>query len=252
VGCGQRIALFMTGRQHAGENLADVLAQRAAELAAPIQMCDALSRNTSGELATIVASCIAHARRRYVEVASRFPEECRYVLETLGEVYRIDAEAKARGLTADERLCLHQAQSGPVMAELEQWMATQISEHRVEPNSGLGQAIGYMQRHWQRLTLFLRASGAPLDNNVCERALKKAILHRKNALFYKTQNGARVGDLFMNLIHTAELCEVNPFDYLVALQRHVEAVSDAPGRWMPWNYTAALAELTTSATGPGP
>ena len=55
-------------------------------------------------------------------------------------------------------------------------------------------------KHWIRLTLFLREAGAPLDNNVCERALKKAILHRKNSLFYKTQNGARIGDLFMSLI----------------------------------------------------
>jgi transposase len=249
---GQRIALFMTGRQHAGENLSDVLAHRASELAAPIQMCDALSRNTSGELATIVASCIAHARRRYVEVASRFPEECRYVLETLGEVYRIDAQARERGLTAAERLCLHQTESGPLMAELERWLAVQIEARHVEPNSGLGEAIKYMQKHWQKLTLFLRVPGAPLDNNICERALKKAILHRKNALFYKTQNGARVGDLFMSLIHTAELCAVNPFDYLVVLQRHAEAAADTPANWMPWNYTAALAELTTTASGPAP
>ena len=127
-----------------------------------------------------------------------------------------------------------------------------IEEHRVEPNSGLGEAIGYMSKHWEKLTLFLRVAGAPLDNNTCERALKKAILHRKNALFYKTQNGARVGDLFMSLIHTAELCGVNPFDYLVSLQRHAEAVADSPARWMPWNYAAALTEVTTPETPAGP
>jgi hypothetical protein len=43
--------------------------------------------------------------------------------------------------------------------------------------------------------------GAPLDNNIAERALKKAILHRKNSLFYKNRNGAQMGDLFMSLIH---------------------------------------------------
>jgi hypothetical protein len=246
---GRRIALFLTGAKHAGENLAQVLAQRAAELTAPIQMCDALSRNTSGELATIVASCLAHARRRYVDVVAHFPDECRYVLETLREVYRTDAQARAHALSPEERLRLHQAESGPRMETLHQWMAAQLAEHRVEPNSGLGQAIAYMQKHWEKLTLFLREPGAPLDNNLCERALKKAILHRKNALFYKTRNGARVGDLFMSLIHTAELCGASPFDYLVALQRHAAAVSDDPGRWMPWSYRTALAALTPS-TGP--
>jgi hypothetical protein len=243
---GRRIALFLTGTRHAGENLAQVLAHRAAELEAPIQMCDALSRNTPGALATIVANCLVHARRRYVDVAAHFPEECRFVLETLREVYRTDARAREQSLSGEARLRLHQAESAPRLQALEQWMAAQLAERRVEPNSGLGQAIAYMQKHWAKLTLFLRQPGAPLDNNVCEQALKKAILHRKNALFYKTRNGARVGDLFMSLIHTAELCGANPFDYLVALQRHAAAVSEEPARWMPWNYTEALAQLTPS------
>ena len=249
---GRRIALFMTGRKHAGENLADVLTHRAAELSAPIQMCDSLSRNTKGAFTTIVANCIAHARRRYVEVAGHFPDECRYVLETLGEVYRTDAEARTEGLTAEERLARHQAESAPRMQALEDWMKAQIDEHRIEPNSGLGEAIQFMTKHWPKLTLFLRVAGAPLDNNICERVLKKAILHRKNVLFYKTLNGARVGDLFMSLIHTAELCGANPFDYLVALQRHADAVADSPARWMPWNYAAALTEVTTPETPAGP
>lgn len=73
----------------------------------------------------------------------------------------------------------------------------------MEPNSGLGQAIGYMLKYWEKLTLFLRVPGAPLDNNVTEGALKRAIQQRKNALFYRSENGARVGDLFMTLSYTA-------------------------------------------------
>ena len=104
----------------------------------------------------------------------------------------------------------------------------QLGEKRTEPNSALGGAIRYMLRHWEKLTLFLRQAGAPLDNNMCERALKKAILHRKNALFYKTRNGARVGDLFMSLIYTCQLNEANPFDYLTELQRHADAGCGQP------------------------
>src|SRR5262245_56961193 len=108
------------------------------------------------------------------------------------------------------------------------------------PNSALGGAIGYMLKHWEKLTLFLRQAGAPLDNNLCERALKKAILHRKNALFYKTENGARVGDLFMSLIYTCQLNQANPFDYLTQLQRHTDQLVAGPQFWMPWNYREAL------------
>jgi hypothetical protein len=104
-----------------------------------------------------------------------------------------------------------------------------------------------MRKHWEKLTLFLRQAGAPLDNNLCERALKKAILHRKNSLFYKTRKGARVGDLFMSLVHTAELCGTNPFDYLTELQRHAADLQQNPQEWMPWNYRQTL--VGTDATG---
>jgi transposase len=247
---GHRVALFFSGRQHAGENLADVLKHRAASLAPPIQMCNALSRNLPGELQTIVANCLAHARRNFVDVYDRFPEPCGYLLEALAVVYRNDASARENRLSAQQRLELHQRHSAPTMQQLHDWLKGQCDEKLVEPNSALGGAIGYMLNHWEKLTLFLRQAGAPLDNNVCERALKKAILHRKNALFYKTANGARVGDLFMSLIYTCELNEVNPFDYLTVLQEHAEQVAAQPQQWMPWNYrdTPTTQELGSATT----
>jgi hypothetical protein len=237
---GHRVALFFSGRRHAGENLAEVLQHRAEELPPPIQMCDALSRNLPGELQTIVAHCLAHARRQFVDIYERFPEQCRYLLETLAVVYRIDALARERQLSPEARLQFHQQESQPTMEELHDWLTRQLDEKLVEPNSALGGAIRYMLKHWDRLTLFLRQAGAPLDNNVCERVLKKAILHRKNALFYKTQNGARVGDLFMSLIYSCQLNEANPFDYLTQLQQHADRVAASPELWMPWNYRTAL------------
>src|SRR6516225_529423 len=236
---GRRVALFFSGRQHAGENLAEVLQRRAAELPPPIQMCDALSRNLPGELQTIVAHCLAHARRQFVDVYDRFPEPCRYLLEALAVVYRNEADARQRQLTPEARLRWHQEASQPTMQELHAWLTRQLDEKLTEPNSALGGAIRYMLRNWDKLTLFLRQAGAPLDNNLCERALKKAILHRKNALFFKTRNGARVGDLFMSLICTCQLNEANPFDYLTELQQHAEVLAACPERWMPWNYRDA-------------
>jgi hypothetical protein len=235
-----RIALFSTGVKHAGENLADVLRRRASELGPPIQMCDALSRNLPKPLETLLANCLVHGRRHFVEVADNFPEECRRVLEVLGAVYKNDQTAREERMSPEQRLAWHQETSGPLMEDLQKWMQAQLNERRVEPNSRLGDAIGYMLDHWQKLTLFLQVAGAPLDNNLCERALKKAILHRKNSLFYKTMNGARVGDLFMTLIHTAELAGADPFDYLTELLRHPEEVARSPGAWMPWNYAATL------------
>jgi transposase len=236
---GRRIALYFTGRQHAGENLRDVLEHRTADLARPLQMCDALSRNTpklTDGAEILLANCLAHGRRQFVEVAANFPEPCRFVLETLGDVYKYDAEARAAKLSPQDRLLFHQQHSEPLMKTLREWMEAQFAQHLMEPNSGLGKAITYFLRHWKGLTAFLRNAGAPLDNNICERALKRAVLHRKNALFYRTLHGSEVGDLFMSLIHTCELTATNPFDYLIELQRHAHELADNPSAWMSWNY----------------
>jgi hypothetical protein len=243
TGEGRKIALFFSGRKHAGENLADVLAQRASQLPRPIQMCDALSRNLPQELEVILANCLTHGRRYFVEAAANFPEACRYILEILGKVYHNDAIAREQALTSDQRLKLHQSESAPLMDEIKRWLEQQIDEKLCEPNSDLGSAVTYMRNHWEPLTLFLRVPGAPLDSSIVERALKKAILHRRNSLFYKTQRGARVGDLFMSLIYTCQLSNVNPFHYLTVLHRHADRLAREPSQWMPWNYSQTLASL---------
>ncbi len=235
-----RIVMFFTGRAHAGENLAKVLAERAAALRRPIQMCDALSRNVSADFDTIVCNCMSHARRSYVDVVENFPDECRVVLEKLRVVFRNDATARKEKMSPEERLQFHRRESFRPMAELRQWRRKQLRDRLVEANSGLGQAIAYMQKHWRKLTRFLFVAGAPLENNLCERMLKRAIIHRKNSLFYKTEEGARVGDLYMSLIATCQLAGANPFDYLTELQKNSATLAAHPEDWMPWNYRRTL------------
>lgn len=247
-----QIALFFTGRKHAGERLDQVLDRREDQAPIPIQMSDALSRNVPKNNATRQANCNSHGRRNFVKIADNFPEPVARVLRDIRSVYRNEAKAREQQMGPEERLEFHQQHSGPILEELRKWMERQFSEKLVEPNSGLGKAMNYMLNHWEKLTLFLREPGAPLDNNICERVLKMAILHRKNALFYKTENGARVGDLFMSLIHTCRLNRVNPFEYLTVLQRHREQVRAHPEDWMPWNYRATQERQLSSPPPPSP
>jgi hypothetical protein len=245
------IALFFSGHQHAGENLADVLSRRAEELPAPVHMCDALSHNTKGIEGTLLAHCLAHARRKFVDVEPDFPDEVKHLLEAFRDVYHHDALAAQQGMTPQARFAFHQEHSEPIMRDLKAWMEGLIAEKKIEPNSGLGDAIDYTIKHWLPLTLFLREPGVPIDNNIAERGLKKAIIHRKNSLFYKTKTGAEVGDTFMSIIHTAELNGADPFDYLVALQEHAEELARSPGDWMPWNYRETMTTMPVEVTVPG-
>jgi len=240
---GQSIALFFTGRRHAGENLNELLRQRADGLLPPVLMCDALDRNLPADHEVVLSNCACHARRNVVDEVTNFPSECRHVLEMLGKVFKVDEQCRTLRLSDEERLCLHQRESGPVMDSLKTWMQERFEKKLIEPNSGLGDAFNYMLKRWDKLTLFLRLPGAPLHNNVAERTLKKAIRHRRNSLFYRNARGAYVGDVYMTLIHTTELHGGNAFHYLTELMRHEKAVVEDPAAWLPWNYRETLARL---------
>lgn len=231
-----QIMLFFTGHQHAGENLEALLKGRDDRLGSPIQMSDASTMNKPGDQKTQSAGCLTHCRRGFIKSYRSDKKRVTHVIQKLKEVYRVEAQAKREGASPEERLKLHQEKSGPVMNELKQWMDDQIEQKKVEENSALGDAIEYSRNHWQKLTLFLRVAGAPLTNDELEQKFKMVKLHLKNALFYKTCWGALVGDMFMSLIHTCVLAGENPLDYLIALQEYRQAVLQAPGEWMPWNY----------------
>jgi len=231
-----RLALYFTGRRHAGENLAQLLSYRICALPPPILMCDGLSHNEPKDFITILANCLVHGRRKFVDLLLDFPNECSYILQLIQEVYRVEAECVAQALSDEKRLRHHQEHSKPCMDELWKWCHKQISEKLIEPNTRLGKAIKYMIDRKEPLTLFLREPGAPIDNNIAERILKKEILLRKNSLFYRTRTGAAVSDFFMTLIHSTELNGGNPHHYLTELFKNPVAVAANPQAWMPWNY----------------
>lgn len=239
IGENRKIALFFTGRNHAGENIGRLYEMRDNGRHPPIQMCDALSRNIPNEFEGILCNCLTHGRRNFVDEIDNFPDECTHVIEVFAQIYCHDAWTKEQKMTPDQRLDYHREHSGPLMVDLRSWLDKQFDDHLVEPNSGLGKAINYMINHWPELTRFLEVPAAPLDNNICERSLKRCILHRKNSLFYKTEHGACIGDMFMTLIHTCNLMKVNPFDYLTMLLTNAAELKDNPSRWMPWNYNAS-------------
>jgi transposase len=231
---GHEIAIYRSGRAHAGENVGQLLDARPLGLPAPVQIGDALSRNWSHAFTVVVAKCLAHARRHFVDIEHAFPDECKRVLDDLAVIYRND-EATT-GKTAAERLAYHQKHSRPVMVALRSWIDEQFSERRVEPNSSLGKAFTYVLTHWAGLTRFLEDGRAPLDSNAVERILRLAVLNRKNSLFYRTEHGAAVGDIITSLVESCRLNGVGAWDYLLALVRNARAVRAAPAAWLPWTY----------------
>ncbi len=239
----REICLFFTGRNHAGENLDEFLKNRSQEIPAPMLMADGAIRNVPKTLQTILLNCTTHARRKFVDVYESFRDEVTHVIQELAIIYRNDEKTSDLALTPEERLAYHQEHSRPVMERLHAWCLGLLNERKVEPNSALGKAINYLDKHWGALTQFLKIPGAPISNDVAERLLKRAVLHRKNSMFYLTEHGAAVGDILMTLIQTAARAGVNPFDYLTELQFHHKDARDRPDDWLPWTYRDSLARL---------
>jgi hypothetical protein len=230
----REIALFFTGRNHAGENIVRLLNQRTPGLDPPVLMSDGLSRNPPPkEFEVILANCLTHGRRQFIDLMGSFPQEIKYVIDTLALVYHHDAIANEKAMNDEQRLNLHKELSGPLMK-------------KTEPNGPLGKAIKYMEKRWDKLNLFLRIPGAPLSNDIVERMIKRCVLHRKNSLFFWTEHGAAIGDILMTLIHTTVKANENPFDYLTEIQRHRTEVNKKPNAWLPWTYKATLELLSNS------
>jgi transposase len=242
VQVGERtICLYYSGRSHAGENLKTLLVQRQAGLDKPLVMSDALSRNEADEDGLIRCHCLAHGRRQFSDLEEVFPTECQVVLEALKQVFDHDNEARDQQMSSAQRLAYHQDYSQPIMEGLKRWLQKQCDDRLVEPNSSLGKAMAYMQTYWETLTRFLSVPGAPLDNNLVERALKLFIRQRKNSLFYRTEHSAYIASVLTSLIATCLHAGVNALEYLVALQEHRAEVFADPAAWLPWSYAASQA-----------
>jgi len=235
------IYLYFAGRAHAGENLAALLAQRAAGRPQPLVMSDALAANAAVDEPLIRCHCLAHGHRKFQELEEVFPDACAVVLAALRQVFDHEETARMQQLAPVARLAYHQQYSGPMMDQLQRWLNQQFATRAVEPNSSVGKAFRYLLGHWETLTRFLTTPGAPMENNTAERALKLAIRQRKNSLFYATEHGAYVGSLLTSLIATCLHAGINALEYLVAVQEHRTAVRRTPTAWLPWNYHATLA-----------
>lgn len=238
---GHKIALFMNGTNHAGENMDVILEKRKSDLPPIIQMCDALNNNIPKKVNTILCNCLSHGFRKFDELVDYFPTPCITIMKLLSQVYTFDEQTKS--MDAKSRLAYHQQHSKPVMDTLKLYLQALFDEKLIEPNSEMGKAIKYMQRHWKKLTRFLQVTGAPLCNNVVERALKIAIRNRKAAMFYRTRYSAQIGGMLTSLIYTCQLANENPHHYLTVLQEYAAEIQKSPEQWLPWNYQASIKAL---------
>jgi transposase len=229
VGAHQ-IMLYLTGRNHAGENLDNITKDRTSQ-SVPHLMSDALASNDIADIKVIRSYCLAHARRKFFDLKSG-----KFIIKQIEQVYKAEAYCKDNKLSPEERLAYHQEHSKLAMDGIFEWCNKQIDDKEVEPNSDLIEPINYTLKHWDGLTKFLQVAGAEIDNNALENHLRLSVLNRKNSLFFKTENGAMIGDIITSFIKTCDAAKINPFDYLVWIQENKDQVRKSPSEFLPWHF----------------
>lgn len=237
---GVTINLFFTGKNHAGENLNNLLNDRDKNLVPPIQQCDALSCNGAKDHETQLSNCLAHLRRKFYELIDYWPKVILKIIGDFSEIFVNDQRAPD---DPEERLKWHQEKTKPIMEGIKKFCNNLVEEKKVEPNSSLGKAIAYLNAHWEAFTLFLCIPGVPLTNNKNERLLKRAVLNRKNAYFFRNETGAKIADILMSVLETCISNKINPHDYLISVQKYRQDVSKNPQLWVPWLYGERLKTL---------
>ncbi len=234
---GHKVYIFVTDNQTAGKSAAPFLRLRDPNLPKPYLMCDALTANIPEKISQdlyLLCYCLVHARRQFYELPDGYDDLAEEVMNLIGKIYDHDAQTKQ--MTGEERLAFHQKHSAPVMDELRDYLTRQQKEF--EPNGVAGAAITYMLKRWTEFTQFLRYQDIPLDNNLTERALKLIIQVRKSSMFYKTLKSAKIASYIQTALYSAAQNDVNPYEYMIAVLTHKEAVIKHPEKWMPWCYLA--------------
>ena len=244
LACGRRLTLFQTNVGHAGEWMEEILQGRDPQLDTPVVMSDALSANRVIAPATHAAFCNSHGRRNFAELSEQHPRQVLRILQLYKQTWINDDHCRMHQLSDIERRDYHQQHSLPVMQQIrkfcEQHLASEADEQPVvEPNSNLGKAMRYFIKHFTELSAFCRISGAPIDNNGSERALKLLIRGRKNSLFHQTPAGANIADVICSMLAICHEHEIDAMAYLIAVQANQLQVKAAPEKWLPWNYPAS-------------
>ena len=156
-----------------------------------------------------LAHCWAHARRKFVEAEAHFPEPSREMLDRIGKLYEVEREAAD---SPEIRARLRDERSRPIVAGIRERAFALLQS--TLPKSSLGEALRYLLGIWDGLVRCLDDPRIPLDNNATERALRGAVIGRKNHYGSRSQRGTEVAALFYSLVESAKLCDVDPKRYL--------------------------------------
>jgi transposase len=156
--------------------------------------------------------CWSHGRRRLAEATRGGDKIALEGLRIIARLFAVERQSAEAGDTAAERFARRQRLSRPIVDEVRAF----IDEKKATapPRTPLGAALGYLDRQWKRLVLFLGNGNIELTNNRVEREIRKLVLGRRNWLFtWEDLGGERTAHI-LTIVGTCIAHGINPRAYL--------------------------------------
>ena len=176
----------------------------------------------------IEVACWAHARRKFFDVQESDAARSLWMLEMIRRLYAV--EELARDKPPPEKLRLRQSQSTPILEQIHLWLLAQQAQ--VLPRSPIAQAMGYALNQWPALIIYTTDGRLSIDNNVAERAERRAAIGRKNWLFAGHDESAQSQAVLWTLIASAQRHGLDVQLYLRSVLAHLPGL---PAEELP-NY----------------
>jgi transposase len=189
--------------------------------------------------------CWAHQRRDFLRLANDHPALWDWAMgwvEQIAQLYRLHALRRghyeaAADLTA---FIASDVQLRELLASMDQRCQSGVGDPQLAGPAR--KVLRTMHAYWPGLVLFLEHPWLDLDNNASERALRPAVVGRKNYYGSGSQWSGQLAATMMSLLNTVKLWGLNPRVWLTNyLQACAESGGRAPadwGRFVPWQMDA--------------
>ena len=159
-------------------------------------------------------SCMAHIRRKFVDALKNDQARAQHVIDLIAQLYEIEAIAREKNYTAEQRHNLRQQKAKPIMTKLKTYLQAEYESGKVRPKSAIGQAIQYALGRWKYQKRYLDDGNIEIDNNGVENSIRPVAIGRKNYLFAGSEAGAQWAAIFYTLLGSALRHGHNPIEYL--------------------------------------
>jgi hypothetical protein len=193
----------------------------------------AAAREANGDITH--GGCWAHLLRKFRDALAESAHMAQLYMSDIKALYAIEDEATEQGLEFEQRLSLRQEKAPPILARM--MHRTEGWKHLYSTSGKMGEAIKYLRNQWEHLRCFLKDGRVPLDNNVCERAIRPVAVGRRNWLFAGSERGGEAAAISYSIIGSCRAAGIDPFEYIadvlikVATYPSSKIADLVPARW---------------------